>query len=465
MTSETSSYSFTDTCQHEIIPRRAKLSKASTSSIENSSLPETSEFSCTCYSTENEIDYQASYSAKKDWRKKIYKCVVDENTEDLKKIISGSQIQEILDKHKNNLLHISCALGRLNSVKILSKNFPKLLQQSNDKQQRPIDVAIKHDQCKIVEWLIERLGIDDLYDQKRRPFIHNAAKNGSNKVLKILLAAINQRQLSLDLKDPQENTAAHLAAKYGHLDCLQTMVEFNCDVTLLNQDGHSPCFVAELNSHTQCVNYLTIVETCIKMSLELVKLNRVLRECKADNEALKTQMEEIVAINNDFIYQRENSVHINFDLMQKQIDNLEYRFMNEIDRLKNENERLRSEKFEFKSKVEDFDFKKEIEKCKKELFKTNKNSNNFLAIDYKRIDNLKNRFEAIKFKNFDNKTFLEDSDHIAILRKMHQETTHKLMIFRNSLKNFNKRHSLSQSSESSSAFSNIEISLLALQIV
>lgn len=36
---------------------------------------------------------------------------------------------------------------------------------------------------------------------------------------------------------------------------------------------------------------------------------------------------------------------------------------------------------------------------------------------------------------------------------MHQETTHKLMIFRNSLKNFNKRHSLSQPSESSSAFS------------
>lgn len=60
-----------------------------------------------------------------------------------KKIVSTNQIQDIRDKHRNNLLHISCALGRLNSVKILAKNFPKMAQQSNDKQQRPIDVAIK----------------------------------------------------------------------------------------------------------------------------------------------------------------------------------------------------------------------------------------------------------------------------------------------------------------------------------
>lgn len=266
----------------------------------------------------------------------------------------------------------------------------------------------------MVEWLIQRIGIDDLYDQKKRPYIHNAAKNGSNQVLKILLLEINKRQLSFDLKDSQKNTAAHLAAKYGHLDCLQTLVEFNCDVTLPNQDGHTPCFVAELNSHFQCVNYLTIVETCIKMSLELVKLNRILRECKVDNEALKTQMEEIIAINNDFIYQRENSVHISIDLMQRQVDELENRFLTEMNRLKSENERLR--KAENKSIIDDFDFKKEIEKCKKELFKTTKNSTNFLAIDYKRIDNLKNRFEAIKFKKIDNRSFPEESDHIDLLK-------------------------------------------------
>ena len=276
-------------------------------------------------------------------------------------------------------------------------------------------IFVKHDQIKVVEWLL--VNIDELYDQKKRPFIHNAAKNGSNQVLKSLLVEINKRQLSVDLKDSQKNTAAHLAAKYGHLDCLQTLVDFNCDVTLVNQEGHTPCFVAELYSNTLCVNYLTIVETCVKMSLELVKLNRCLRECKSDNTALKTQMEEIIVINNDFIYQRENSVHISFDLMQKQIDELENRLMVEMNKVKIENEQLKK-KFQIRQNLreDDFDFKKEIEKCKKELFKTKKNATNFLVIDYKRIDNLKNRFEEIKFKNIDSKNYPEDSDHTDLMK-------------------------------------------------
>lgn len=83
MTSETSSCSFTDTCKNEINLRKIRLSKASTSSVANSSFPETSEFSSIYYSTENELDYRVNYSLTKDWRKKIYKYVVDDNIEDL----------------------------------------------------------------------------------------------------------------------------------------------------------------------------------------------------------------------------------------------------------------------------------------------------------------------------------------------------------------------------------------------
>lgn len=277
----------------------------------------------------------------------------------------------------------------------------------------------KHNQAKIVELIFQKSNIyDDLYDVKKRPLIHNAAKNGSNEVLRFLLFEMNKRQLCLDIKDSNGNTVAHLAAKYGHLDCLQTLVEYNCDITLLNKEGHTPCFVAELNSNTQCVNYLTIVETCINMSLELVKLNRMLRESKSENEALKIQMEETIGINNEFINQRENSVHISLDLMQNQINELESKFLGEICRLKKENEQLRGKLNESRH-VDSDQFQKEIENCKKELLNTCKNSINFLAIDHKRIDNLKNQFEEIKLKgslctkhDFDK----DNKDHIDILR-------------------------------------------------
>ncbi|CAF0837743.1 unnamed protein product [Brachionus calyciflorus] len=444
-----SSLSFSDNISYtDSIANKSKSIKESNYSVAStvtSSFLDNSEFSSF---NQNDISNKKKnkprkfYDNTKDFKKRIYKCILDEETDYLKNLSSNNQIEEIRDKHRNNLLHIACGLGRPNSVKTLVRYFPKLIEQLNDKQQKPIDVAIKHNQSKIVECFIHKMNIyEELFDAKKRPLIHLAAKNGANEVLKMLLFEMNKRQLCLDIKDSHKNTAAHIAAKYGHLECLQTLVEYNCDITLLNQENHTPCLVAELNSHNECVNYLTIVETCINMSIELVKLKRLYRECKSDNEALKIQMEETIAINNDFIYQRENSVHISLELMQKQINELENKFMSEIDRLKNENESLKVEinRSNLRSvEINREDFKKEIEICKKEFLNLHKNSNNFLSIDYKRIDNLKNRFEQMKLKNEyePEKDHITNNDHIDILRKMHQETTHKLMIFRNAVKKF-----------------------------
>jgi hypothetical protein len=73
-------------------------------------------------------------------------------------------------------------------------------------------------------------------------------------------------------------------------------------------------------------------------------------------------------------------------------------------------------------------------------------------MDQKRLDNVKQRFDEIKLSldstsettlnsnnkcsmsNCDNSDILENKEHIEVLRKMYQEATHKLMIFRNALK-------------------------------
>jgi hypothetical protein len=123
--------------------------------------------------------------------------------------------------------------------------------------------------------------------------LHLAAKHGECEILKFILNEMYKQQLSLDVQDANGNTAAHLAAKYNHLDCLQTLVEFNCDITIMNKYGHTPCFVAEFYGNQECVHYLMIVETCINLSIKVVKIGRRLRETKTNNEALKAQMEEV----------------------------------------------------------------------------------------------------------------------------------------------------------------------------
>ena len=64
--------------------------------------------------------------------------------------------------------------------------------------------------------------IDQIHD---RSYIHFAAKHGENEILRIILSEMYKLNISLDTKDFNGNTAAHLAAKYNHLDCLQVKYE------------------------------------------------------------------------------------------------------------------------------------------------------------------------------------------------------------------------------------------------
>jgi ankyrin repeat protein len=56
-----------------------------------------------------------------------------------------------------------------------------------------------------------------------RSCLHIAAKHGENEILRFILSEMYKQQCSLDIQDLNGNTAAHLAAKYNHLDCLQVI--------------------------------------------------------------------------------------------------------------------------------------------------------------------------------------------------------------------------------------------------
>lgn len=138
-----------------------------------------------------------------------------------------NNLLNIRDKHQNTLLHIACGFGRLKSVQTLIKMCPVLIDQVDDKGHNPLDVAIKHGQLEVVKWLLfktNRLAGDAR--SNRRSCIHLAAKHGENEILKYLLTEMHRKQLSLDIQDLNGNTAAHLAAKYNNLDCLQVLKLF-----------------------------------------------------------------------------------------------------------------------------------------------------------------------------------------------------------------------------------------------
>ena len=172
-------------------------------------------------------------------KKKFIKCVLREDVDLLKALVCQNNLISIRDKHRNTLLHIACGFGRLKSAQTLLKMCPILIDQLDDKGHNPCDVAIKHGQLEVVKWLLfttNRLTSDmtrssspSSVANNRRSCLHLAAKHGENEVLKYILAEMNRQQMSLDIQDSNGNTAAHLAAKYNNLDCLQV-----CDLRILS---------------------------------------------------------------------------------------------------------------------------------------------------------------------------------------------------------------------------------------
>ncbi len=142
-----------------------------------------------------------------------------------------------------------------------------------------------------------------------------------------------------------------------------------------------------------------------------------------------------IAINNDFINQRENALYISLEMMQKYIFDLEGQIQNQIEQMKYENEYLRSQVGEMQqqNKVSDklhhhrVQFNnhhenetttphnnnnsdsnidcllKNIDATRSELNNTRLNCNQILNMDHKKIENVKLKFDEIS------KTFSLDS--------------------------------------------------------
>lgn len=59
---------------------------------------------------------------------------------------------------------------------------------------------------------------------------------------------------------------------------LQTLVEYGSNVTVQNQQGERPSQSAERQGHTTCSRYLVVVETCMSLASQVVKLTKQLHE-------------------------------------------------------------------------------------------------------------------------------------------------------------------------------------------
>ncbi|XP_008334693.1 synphilin-1 isoform X2 [Cynoglossus semilaevis] len=211
--------------------------------------------------------------------------------------LAADNLELIRDDDGNNLLHIAASHGHADCLQHLTSLMGEdgLTERSNQ-QLTPAGLGVKNGHLECVRWMVsETEAIAELSCTREHPsLIHYAARYGQEKVLLWLLQFMQEQAISLDEVDQKGNTAVHVAAQYGHLTCIQTLVEYGSNVTVQNQAGERPSQSAERQGHTTCARYLVVVETCMSLASQVVKLTKQLNEQATERLLLQKQLQRLM---------------------------------------------------------------------------------------------------------------------------------------------------------------------------
>ncbi|XP_061625038.1 synphilin-1 isoform X1 [Phyllopteryx taeniolatus] len=210
--------------------------------------------------------------------------------------LAADNLSLIRDEVGNNLLHVSASQGHAECLQHLTSLMGEDgLNERNQQQLTPAGLAVKNGHLECVRWMVsETEAIAELSCTREHPsLIHYAARYGQEKVLLWLLQFMQEQAISLDEVDHNGNTGVHVAAQYGHLTCIQTLVEYGSNVTVLNQHGERPSQLAERQGHSPCARYLVVVETCMSLASQVVKLTKQLTEQAAEKATLQKQLHKL----------------------------------------------------------------------------------------------------------------------------------------------------------------------------
>ncbi|XP_072038031.1 uncharacterized protein [Amphiura filiformis] len=213
-------------------------------------------------------------------------------------LLANRELSVVRDGRGNTLLHTVCKHGHLDCLKWLSTGFcAGLLTMENDDCFTPADLAVKYGHLECLGWLVHETECkSELHPQDNRwSLLHVAARFGQEQCLRWLLGHMQVADVPIELIDHNDNTPGHLAAKYGHLKCLQTLVEFNADISMVNKKKQTPCILATKYHHETCAQFLVVVETCITLSDQVITLQRQLRESHEERRVLKHKLKNTLS--------------------------------------------------------------------------------------------------------------------------------------------------------------------------
>jgi ankyrin repeat protein len=227
----------------------------------------------------------------------------------------GSSLEECYERWRIKPFHFAIRLGRLDLVKYLVETYPYLLEQTEDNGNTPLMVAAEAGLPEVVVFLLSKKANLMRTRKDGKHALNIAVENGHIlTTIEILKASVNAKpyvpdqpvlgprfhpeappsadalpiegQLALEVARAQAGLqpvrpllvvtacgalgvqAIHIAAQYGDVEMMQTLVDHNPfpHINLLEQvdiGGHTPLMWAAINEHKEAVAF------CIRHKVNL----------------------------------------------------------------------------------------------------------------------------------------------------------------------------------------------------
>ena len=193
---------------------------------------------------------------------------------------------DVTDDNGDTLLILAAYFGHTETVRYLV-GLPEVdVNHCNSQNVTALHCAAKKGHTKVVRVLIDAgADIDTRNDDGRSP-LHCASTSGSLEVVKMLVEAgagvdvtddcvrtclifaayyghtetvrylVGLPEVDVNHCDSQNETALHYAAKKGHAEVVQVLIDAGADIDTRNNDGHSPLHCASTSGALEVVKVL-----------------------------------------------------------------------------------------------------------------------------------------------------------------------------------------------------------------
>ncbi|KAL4216691.1 hypothetical protein ACF0H5_024414 [Mactra antiquata] len=186
--------------------------------------------------------------------------------------LEPSEVIKLRDLHGNNLLHRAVLQGNADVVKYILEKYTEMTSEMNFDNETGVELAVRQGKYDCLKVILER-------NQRRKSLgvslinrlLNISAQHGQAECLVLILTYMSRDSVGTCTLpgDTRGNTAAHLAAKHGHLQCLQALVSAGCDVMSENLMQQRPLHVAHQSRSQACFEYLLLLNICEELLTSL----------------------------------------------------------------------------------------------------------------------------------------------------------------------------------------------------